>query len=132
MSDFSVYTAEQVADFMSQGTIETPPSELYVAVFDDTGTERSDDFASDGRVSTTTGTDWDIVETGFENANDVDFGEATTDVNNLQEIGLFDAETDGNEIARYDLAGAPFNIAAGTTLVFPDGNITFDVQDRTQ
>ena len=132
MSDFSVYTAEQVADFMSQGTIETPPSELYVAVFDDTGTERSGDFASDGRVSTTTGTDWDIVATGFENGAAIDFGEAVGDVTNLQDIALFDASTGGNEIARYTMSGAPFDVADGTTLIFPIGNVTFDVVDRTE
>jgi len=132
MSDFSVYTAGQVADWMSQGTIATAPSNLYVTVFDDTGTERASDFASGGRVSTTTGTDWSIVNTGFENANDIDFGEAVGDVNNLTEIALFDASTGGNEIARYALSGAPFDVSDGTTLIFPAGNISFDVQDRTE
>jgi len=132
MSDFSVYTAGQIADWMSQGTIETAPSDLYVTVFDDTGTERASDFASGGRVSTTTGTGWNIVATGFENANEVSFGEATADVANLQDIALFDAATGGNEIARYNLSGAPFDVSSGTTLAFPAGNISFDVQDRTE
>ena len=132
MSDFSVYTAGQIADWMSQGTIETAPSELYVTVFDDTGTERASDFAAGGRVSTTTGTDWDIVATGFENANEVSFGEATADVSNLQDIALFDAASGGNEIARYAQSGAPFDVSAGTTLAFPSGNITFNVEDRTE
>lgn len=132
MSDFSVYTAGQIADWMSQGTIETAPSDLYVTVFDDTGTERASDFASGGRVSTTTGTGWNIVATGFENANEVSFGEATADVTNLQDIALFDAATGGNEIARYNLSGAPFDVSSGTTLAFPAGNISFDVQDRTE
>jgi len=83
-------------------------------------------------VSTATGTDWSIVNTGFENANDIDFGEAVGDVNNLTEIALFDAATGGNEIARYALSGAPFDVSDGTTLIFPAGNITFDVQDRTE
>jgi len=132
MSDFSVYTAGQIADWMSQGTIETAPSDLYVTVFDDTGTERASDFASGGRVSTTTGTGWNIVATGFENANEVSFGEATADVANLQDIALFDAATGGDEIARYNLSGAPFDVSSGTTLAFPAGNISFDVQDRTE
>lgn len=132
MSDFSVYTAGQIADWMSQGTIETAPSELYVTVFDDTGTERASDFAAGGRVSTTAGTGWNIDATGFENANEVSFGEATADVSNLQDIALFDAASGGNEIARYNLSGAPFDVSSGTTLAFPAGNITFDVQDRTE
>lgn len=132
MSDFSVYTAEQVADWMSQGTVATPPTDLYVTVFDDTGTERASDFAVGGRVSTTTGTDWDIVATGFENGAEVSFGEATVDVANIQDIALFDAATGGNEIARYALSGAPFDVSDGTTLAFPAGNISFDVVDRTE
>jgi len=132
MSDFSVYTAGQIADWMSQGTIDAAPSELYVTVFDDTGTERASDFGSAGRVSTTTGTDWDIVSTGFENGIAIDFGEAIGDVTNLQDIALFDASTGGNEIARYTQSGAPYDVADGTTLVFPIGNVTFDVIDRTE
>jgi len=32
MSDFSVYTANQVRDFLSQGVVDTPPSNIYVTV----------------------------------------------------------------------------------------------------
>jgi hypothetical protein len=117
---------------MSQGTVATPPSNLYVALFDGTGTERSSDFASAGRVSTTTGTDWTIVSTGFENANEINFGEASVDVTGLQDIALFDAATGGNEIARYDMTDAPFDVSSGTSLTFTAGKISFDVQDRTE
>lgn len=132
MSDFSVYTAGQIADWMSQGTIDAAPSNVYVTVFDDTGTERASDFAAGGRVSTTAGTDWTITNTAFENGSEVSFGEATVDVTNLQDIALFDAATGGNEIARYTQSGAPFDVSAGTTLAFPSGNITFNVVDRTE
>jgi hypothetical protein len=132
MSDFSVYTAGQIADWMSQGTINTAPSNLFIALFDDTGAERSSDFASGGRVSTAAGTDWTIVSTGFENASDIQFGEATVDVTNVQDIGLFDASTGGNEIARYTMTDAPFDVSAGTSLTFTAGNVSFDVQDRTE
>lgn len=132
-SDFSVYTAGEIADWMSQGTITTPPSNLYVAVFDDTGTEVSGDFAND-RPSTATGTDWTIVSTGFENANQIDFGEASVDVTNIQDVALFDADlaTGGNEIARYDITEALFDVSAGTNLIFSPGDLSFDVVDRTE
>ena len=132
MSDFSVYTAGQIADWMSQGTIDAAPANVYVTVFDDTGTERASDFASGGRVSTTAGTDWTITNTAFENGSEGSFGEATVDVTNLQDIALYDASTGGNEIARYTQSGAPFDVSAGTTLAFPSGNITFNVVDRTE
>jgi hypothetical protein len=117
---------------MSQGTIDAAPSNLFIALFDDTGAERSGDFASGGRVSTAAGTDWTIVSTGFENASDIQFGEATVDVTNVQDIGLFDASTGGNEIARYTMTDAPFDVSAGTSLTFTAGNVSFDVQDRTE
>jgi len=132
MSDFSVYSATQFANWMSQGTVNTPPTDLYVAVFDDTNTERSGDFVN-GRVQTTTGTDWNIINTNdFENANLIDFGEASTDVNNLQDIALFDAASGGNEIARYQLADALFDVSEGTILQYAAGEIDFDVVDRTE
>ena len=133
MSDFSVYTAGQIADWMSQGTVASPPTNLYVAVFDDTDTERSGDFQND-RVQTATGTDWTIVNTEFESGVQVDFGEATVDVTNLQDIALFDdtLANGGNEIARYTMKDAPFSVAAGTSLVFAAGDISFDVEDNTE
>jgi len=133
MSDFSAYTAGEVADWMSQGTVASPPTNLYVAVFDDTDTERSGDFQND-RVQTATGTDWTIVDTGFESGVQVDFGEATVDVTNLQDIALFDdtLANGGNEIARYPMTDAPFSVTTGTNLLFSAGNITFDVLDNTE
>jgi len=133
MSDFSVYTAGQIADWMSQGTIATAPANLYVGVHDDTGTERSGDFVND-RVSTTAGTDWTIVSTGFESAVKVDFGDASVDVNNLQDVALYDDTlvNGGNEIARYPMSSAPFSVSSGTALTFSAGDISFDVQDNSE
>lgn len=131
MSDFSVYTAGEIADWMSQGTVETPPTSLYVTVFDDTDTELDGDLAN-ARAETTTGTDWDIVSTGFENAADIDLGEATTELTNVEDVALFDAATGGNEIARYTIEQAPFNVAEGSNLIFNAGELSFDVVDRTQ
>jgi len=133
MSDFSVYTAEQIADWMSQGVVASPPSNLYVAVFDDTNTERSGDFLNN-RAQTDAGTDWTITNTAFENAGLISLGEAASDVSNLQDVALFDdtLANGGNEIARYPMTDATFNVSEGTELRFGAGNITFDVLDRTE
>ena len=133
MTDFSPYLAGEIVDWMSQGTVATPPTDLYVAVFDDTDTERSGDFQND-RVQVSTGSGWTVTNTEFENANTVDFGEATTDVNNLQDIALYDDTlvNGGNQIARYTMTDAPFTVATGTNLLFSAGNITFDVLDTTE
>jgi len=131
MSDFSVYVAQQVADWMSQGTVETPPSNIYVTVFDDTGTELDGSFI-DARAETTAETDWDSPATDFENANEVSLGEATEDVTNITDVALYDAETDGNELARYQLTDAPFDVSDGSTLLWQPNQLTFDVIDRTE
>lgn len=131
MSDFSVYTADQIVDFMSQGTVATPPSNIYVTVFDSGGTEQGDVFPN-GRFETTAGADWNENGTGFENANNLDFGEAPQDVNDLTEVALFDAASGGNELARYQMNEAPFDVAAGSNLIFLINELSFDVIDRTE
>lgn len=131
MSDFSVYTAEQVRDWMSQNSVDTPPTNLYVTVFDDTDTELSSEFAG-ARATTSTSSDWDTAGTGFENAAQISLGEATSDVGNVQDVALFDANTGGNEIARYDLTDAPFDVAAGSVLLWDAGELSFDIVDRTE
>ena len=138
MSDFSTYTAQQVVDWMSQGTVATPPTNLYVALFDDTNTEVSGDFAND-RPATTTGADWTETgtnDTDFENTSAIEFGEATVDVTNIQDVALFDdtLANGGNEIARYTLddADVPFDVSTGSTFSFNAGDLSFDVVDRTE
>lgn len=133
MSDFSVYTAEQIRDWLSQGTIDTPTTNLYVAVFDDTDTERSSEFAN-GRVQTAAATDWSTVSTGFENNVQIDFGEALNDISNLEDIAIYDdtIAAGGNELARFTMTDAPFDVSSGTELLFGSGTVTFDVVDRTE
>lgn len=136
MSDFSTYTAQQVVDWMSQGSVDTAPANLYIALFNGSGTEVSGDFQND-RPATTTGADWNETgtnDTDFENASAIEFGEATVDVNDIQDVALFDdtLANGGNEIARYATDNAPFDVADGSTLTFNAGQLSFDVIDRTE
>ena len=132
MSDFSVYTAEQAADWMSQGTVASPPTSLWVTLFDDTGTEL-DTNLQNGRVETTTGTDWDSPGTDFDNGIEINWGEATADIT-VQDVALYDSDTGGsnNEIARYTVNDAPRSISSGTRVFFPAGELSFDIIDRTE
>jgi len=131
MSDFSVHIAGEILDLMTQGTVRTPPSNIFVAVIDNTGTERSTDFQND-RASTTAGSDWTVTDTEVENANEISLGEATTDVNGLVDVALFDSATGGNKLAQYTMDATPFDVATGTTLTFPAGDLSFDVIDETE
>jgi len=131
MSDFSVHIAGEILDLITQGTVRTPPSNIFVAVIDNTGTERSTDFQND-RASTSAGTDWTVTDTEVENANDISLGEATVDVNGLVDVALFDSATGGNKLAQYTMDATPFDVASGTTLTFPAGDLSFDVIDETE
>jgi len=135
MSDLSTYAADQIADWLSQGTIDAAPGSIYVAVFDTGDTEVSGDFANN-RVETTAGTDWqyiDAEQTNFENAVQIDFGEAVGDVNDIEDVALYDdtLANGGNELARYTITDAPFTVADGTKLVFDTGELEFNVIQRT-
>lgn len=131
MSDLSVYAGEQFVDWLSQGTINSAPSNIYVTVFDDTGTELDGDFAT-ARASTSAGTDWTDNGTDFENTSQISLGEATTDVSNIDDVALYDSSTGGNELARYQMTDSLFDVSSGTELLFEAGDLTFDVKDRTQ
>jgi len=131
MSDFSVHIAGEILDLMTQGTVRTPPSNIFVAVIDNTGTERSTEFQND-RASTSAGSDWTVTDTEVANANDISLGEATTDVNGLVDVALFDSATGGNKLAQYTMDSTPFDVATGTTLTFPAGDLSFDVIDETE
>ena len=131
MSDFSVHIAGEILNLMTQGTVRSPPPNIYVAVFDDTGTERSTDFQN-GRAITAAGTDWTITDTEVANANDISLGDATTNVNGLVDVALFDSAIGGNKLAQYTMDATPFDVATGTTLTFPAGDLSFDVIDETE
>jgi hypothetical protein len=103
-------------------------------VFDTSDTERSTDFANN-RASTSAGTDWNVVganDTDVENANEISLGEASSDVNGLENVALFDSATGGNKLAEYTMDSTPFDVSAGTTLTFPTGDLSFDVRDETE
>lgn len=135
MSDLSTYLAGEIVDWFSQGTqMPTPPDPVYVTLFDDTGTELNGDLQN-GRVSVAAGTGWNETETGgaFENAAEIDFGDATVDIT-IQEVALYDSGTAGsnNELARYTIDGAPQSVSTGTRVFFPAGDVDFDPLDRTE
>jgi len=133
-NDFSTEFAVDLAEYLSQGTAlpQTPPDPIYVALFDDTGTEVSGDFAN-GRVATAAGTDWNLAGETFTNANDIAFGEATVDVNSIEAVGLWDASGVGlgyefiNGVL--DDADVPFDVADGSTLTINAGEFSTEILD---
>ena len=129
MSDFSPYLAGEIVDWMSQDTaFDAQPSALYVTVFDDTDTEL-DGNLTDARAEVSTEDGWDRTNTSFENADQISLGDASTELTNVTDVALFDADSDGNLLARYEIEQAPFNVADGSELTFEAGELSFDVID---
>jgi len=132
MSDFSAYLAGEITDWMSQNTqLDTPPASLWVTVFDDTDTELDGNLTG-ARAEVAAPAGWTKVGTNFENANQISLGDASTQLVNVTDVALYDSETGGNEIARYQIQQAPFNVADGSELTFEAGELTFDVVDNTE
>lgn len=130
MTDLTLYSADQIADWLSQGTdMPAAPTTLYVALFDDTDTELSSDLQN-GRVGVSAGTGWDLTDSGtkFDNAAEIDFGEATVDLTNVQYVRLYDSSTGGNALTETTLDSAPIDVSSGTRVFFEAGQFTFDIQ----
>ena len=129
MSDFSPYLAGEIVDWMSQDTaFDAQPSALYVSVFDDTDTELDGNLTG-ARAEVSTVDGWTRTNTSFENAAQISLGDASTELTNVTDVALFDAASDGNLIARYEIEQAPFNVADGSELTFEAGELSFDVID---
>lgn len=124
--DFSPYYAGLIVDHLSQAVdMPTAPTTLEVVLYDDTGSELSSEL-SGGRVSTSTGSGWTTDGTEFSNANELDFGEALSQIT-LQEFGLIDGS--GNELIRGDVNGAPLDFPQGARVFAPAGRLSTDILD---
>jgi len=132
MTDFSAYLAGEITDWMSQNTqLDTPPTALWVTVFDVTDTELSGNLTN-ARQDVSTSGGWTKNGTNFQNANQISLGEASTQLTDVTDVALYDASAGGNLIARYTINEAPFNVANGSELTFQAGDLSFDVVDRTE
>jgi len=131
MDDFGIDLAEDLTDYIVDGTdIPAASATYYVTLYDDTGTELNGDLQN-GRVGVGTA-DWTETDaTAFENAAEVDFGEVTaTGTITVQEFAIKDADaTDANSRVLYRAAitNAPQDFAADTRVFFEAGELDVDV-----
>ena len=130
-NDFGEDLAPAIAEFIADGTeLFTPPTDVYVTLFDDDGNELNDDLEN-GRVAVATETGWTITGSEFENADEIDFGEASADIT-VQEFAFYDSDTDGsdNELIRADITDAPESFTDGTRVFFDAGELTTDILEN--
>jgi len=121
---------------MSQGTdMPTAPGNLYVGLHTSNPGNSPDGSTEVGasdysRVSTTTGTDWNTTGTGgpsgFENANELSFGEATNNWGTISHVSLWDSSSGGNALAAFALNSSK-TIDSGDEAKFNAGDLSFDI-----
>ena len=131
--NFGPYLAEEIAEWAFDGVdVDTAPGTVHIALFDDTNTEVTGDFAN-GRVALGSA-DWtEVSATEYENGIDIAFGEASTDVTNIESVAVYDSSTvgAGNELFRGNEDNAPFDVSSGSTYTINSGNLNIDVLEYT-
>lgn len=132
MSDLGEDLAADLADWLSDDSpMPAPPGTVYFALFDSTDTEVTGDFEN-GRVGLDNPTELDRTNTAVENAAEINFGEATANVDTVENVALLDSDTGGDMLAYGEIDDAPFDVSSGVTLFFDPGELTLDFVDRTQ
>lgn len=134
-NDFaSEFAAELAAYFISGTDITAPPTDVFVTLYDDTGTELNSSLQN-GRVavSTSGGFAQGADATQFENAAEINFGEATADIT-IQEFAIKDSDADDAtalEYFRADINNAPQEFTDNTRVFFEAGQLTANILDQT-
>lgn len=134
-NDFGTdFAAELAAYFISGTDITAPPADVYVTLYDDTGTELNGSLQN-GRVAVSPGAGFNqgADTTQFENANEINFGEATADIT-VQEVAIKDSDADDAtalEYFRHDINSAPQDFASGTRVFINAGELSENILDQT-
>lgn len=125
MSGFSTYSAGQFLGFLKGSATDTPPTDLFVALYDgdpgDAGLGGTDitSTVSAGRAAVTFGS---ITSKAMSNDATVDFGNALADAD-CSHFGVWDDDTAGNF-----LGGAPLvaerSITTDNPVEFDEGTLT--------
>jgi len=129
----STYLATEIVEYLANATqFDTPPSTLYVSVEDDTDTDLSGSL-SNAPVGVGSA-NWTISGTTFENDTNINLGEATTDLTNVETVAIYDGSDIGgtaNLLLETPLQGGPYDVSDGTNITFETGDITYDAIEET-
>jgi hypothetical protein len=129
-NDFATDLANEIVEYVTGGTdIPAASATYYVTLYDDTGTELNGDLQN-GRVGVGNAS-WTKNGTAFENASEVNFGDATSDIT-VQEFAIKDSDADdatARELYRADVTNAPESFSNGTRIFFAAGELSVDVLD---
>lgn len=128
----SNYLATEIIEWLANAEdFDTAPDTLYVSVEDDTDTDLSDDLqnAPVGIGSS----DWVTSDTTFKNDTDVNLGEASANLDNVETITIYDGSDPGedNLLLETPITNGPFDVSDGTELIFESGDIEYDAVEES-
>lgn len=130
MSDLTKYLGNKIIRYLAGNVMPTPPSSIYVALFDGNprsgGTEVTTDVRSDGRVAPT----WTVPAANASDnvlvtSVDTSFGNSENDVD-ITHAAIFDAATGGNMLAAKALPQTAA-VTTGALVKFAAGKLRFTI-----
>lgn len=130
MSDLTKYLGNKIIRYLAGNVMPTPPSSIYVALFDGNprsgGTEVTTDVRSAGRVVPT----WTIpaanaTDNVLVTSADTSFGNSESDVD-ITHAAIFDAATGGNMLAAKALPQTAA-VTTGALVKFAAGKLRFTI-----
>lgn len=127
----STHLATQIVEYLANGTQFPTPPTLHVSVEDTGDTDQSSNLSS--APITTAASDWTVSGTTFENANQLDFGDATADITGIESVTIYDGPdpaTD-NLLLESDITNGPYDVSSGTSFIIDATDLTFDAVEET-
>jgi hypothetical protein len=127
MGALSNFLEQEILDHVMMKGVYTPPGNIYIALSkanpgEDGAGLSEPSGGSYARKSTAAG-DWDVWAAGvLDNANEIEFVEATGDWGIITHLALFDAVTSGNMLW-YGALTASKTINTGDTFRIPAGDL---------
>jgi hypothetical protein len=135
MSDLSPYLGNKFCRWLNNdAAMPSSPAGLYVSLWNGNplagGTEVTTTIHAGGRVQCTFTTLASGTDHLMTSSAAVDFGNAAA-ASSITHIGLHDAASSGNLLAKKALVGGAQSIAIGSPVKFAAGGITFNVGSDT-
>jgi hypothetical protein len=134
-SDLSPYFGNKIVRWVNGNAMPTAPTALYLAIFN--GNPKTSGVEVGGVINVSTARrpiTFATVASGAAHLLTsnvaVDWGNAAA-ATDFTHLGLYDASSSGNLIASKIANGAPISVAAGASVLFASGAVTFNVGSDT-
>lgn len=126
MAGISAYLANKLFDHVLRGVTYTPPTAIYMALYNGNPTGGGTEISGGGYARQAV-TFEAASNAKTRNANDVEFPEATADWGLVTHFGLCDSSTGGN-LLYYGTVTPSITVVSGMQIIFKAQKITLEVE----